>query len=40
MNADITVLGANPLEIAPDELPDVPVALTVVDGTIVHRSGS
>ena len=38
-NADVTVLGANPLEIAPDELPDVPVVLTVVGGEIVHRAG-
>ena len=37
-NADITVLGANPLEAPPDELPDVPVPLTVVDGAIVHRA--
>ena len=37
-NADITVLGANPLEVPPDELPDVPVRLTVVDGAIVHRA--
>ena len=36
-NADITVLGANPLDVAPDDLPDVPVVLTVVDGAIVHR---
>ena len=35
---DITVLGANPLEVPPDELPDVPVRLTVVDGAIVHRA--
>ncbi len=37
-NADITVLGANPLEAPPDELPDVPVRLTVVDGAIVYRA--
>ncbi len=36
-NADLTVLDANPLEIASDELPDVSVMLTVVDGAIVHR---
>jgi predicted amidohydrolase YtcJ len=35
--ADVTVLGADPLTTPPDELPDVPVALTVVDGEVVHR---
>lgn len=37
MRADITALGADPLRVAPDELPAVPVALTVVDGDVVHR---
>jgi predicted amidohydrolase YtcJ len=36
-NADITALGANPLEVAPDELPSVPVRLTVVGGEVVFR---
>jgi predicted amidohydrolase YtcJ len=36
--ADITVLGADPLRVTPDELPDVPVAATVVAGDVVHRS--
>jgi predicted amidohydrolase YtcJ len=35
--ADITVLGADPLTVAPDELPDVPVAATIVDGRVVFR---
>jgi predicted amidohydrolase YtcJ len=35
--ADVTVLGADPLAVAPDDLPDVPVAATVVDGTVVFR---
>jgi predicted amidohydrolase YtcJ len=35
--ADITVLGADPLAVAPDELPDVPVRATVVDGEAVYR---
>jgi predicted amidohydrolase YtcJ len=35
--ADITVLGADPLRTDPDELPQVPVAYTVVDGEVVHR---
>ena len=39
MNADVTVLEANPLEVAPDELPDVPVVLAVVNGEVVHRFG-
>jgi predicted amidohydrolase YtcJ len=34
-NADLTVLGANPLEITPDELPDVPARATVVAGAMV-----
>jgi predicted amidohydrolase YtcJ len=37
LRADITALGADPLAVAPDELPDVPVLLTVVDGDVVHR---
>ncbi|HEX7289645.1 MAG TPA: amidohydrolase [Conexibacter sp.] len=37
LRADITALGGDPLEVPPDELPDVPVALTVVDGEVVHR---
>lgn len=34
--ADITALAADPLQADPDELPDVPVRLTVVDGRIAH----
>jgi predicted amidohydrolase YtcJ len=37
MAADVTVLGADPLAVAPDELPDVPVAATVVAGSVVFR---
>jgi len=37
LRADITGLGADPVDCPPDELPDVPVRLTVVDGTIVYR---
>jgi hypothetical protein len=37
-HADITVLGADPLAVAPDELPTVPVALTVVGGEVVFRA--
>jgi predicted amidohydrolase YtcJ len=37
MRADITALAADPTQVTPDELPDVPVRLTVVDGEIVHR---
>jgi predicted amidohydrolase YtcJ len=36
--ADLTVLGADPLTVAPDELPDVPVAYTVVDGEVAFRA--
>jgi predicted amidohydrolase YtcJ len=35
--ADITVLDEDPLTVEPDELPDVPVAATVVDGRVVFR---
>jgi predicted amidohydrolase YtcJ len=35
--ADLTVLGADPLAVAPDELPAVPVAATVVDGRVMFR---
>jgi hypothetical protein len=37
-HADVTVLGADPLTVAPDALPDVPVAYTVVDGEVVFRA--
>ncbi|PPK71320.1 amidohydrolase family protein [Actinokineospora auranticolor] len=35
--ADLTVLEANPLELAPADLPNVGVAMTVVDGRIVFE---
>ena len=38
MRADFTGLGADPLVCPPDELPDVPVRLTVVDGEVVFRA--
>jgi predicted amidohydrolase YtcJ len=37
MRADFTGLAADPVECPADELPDVPVLLTVVDGEVVHR---
>jgi predicted amidohydrolase YtcJ len=36
--ADLTVFTVDPLCAAPDELADAPVALTVVDGVVVHRA--
>jgi predicted amidohydrolase YtcJ len=39
MKADVTVLGADPLTTAPDELPEVPVLATVVDGGVAYRAG-
>ncbi|RFS87319.1 amidohydrolase [Actinomadura spongiicola] len=36
--ADLTVFGGDPLATPPDDLPDVPVLLTVVDGRVVHRN--
>lgn len=40
LRADITALAADPLRVDADELPAVPVVLTVVDGDIVHRATS
>jgi predicted amidohydrolase YtcJ len=37
--ADLTVLAADPVTTAPDELVDLPVRMTVVGGQIVHRDG-
>jgi predicted amidohydrolase YtcJ len=34
---DLTAFAADPVELDADELPALPVALTVVDGEIVHR---
>lgn len=33
---DLTVWGADPVEATPDELPELPVVLSVVDGRVVH----
>jgi predicted amidohydrolase YtcJ len=35
--ADLTAFGASPLHTPAADLPDVPITLTVVDGTIRHR---
>ena len=35
--ADITVFADDPVDCDPDELPELPVVLTVVDGEVVHR---
>ena len=37
--ADLTATPVDPVATAADELPDLPVVLTVVDGEIVHRGG-
>jgi len=37
MRADLTAFAVDPLRADPDELADAPVALTVVDGAVVHR---
>lgn len=34
---DLTVWGADPVEATADELPEVPIRLTVVDGRVVHE---
>ncbi|HEY8107191.1 MAG TPA: amidohydrolase family protein [Gaiellaceae bacterium] len=36
--ADLTVFADDPVECDPDELPELPVVLTVVDGDVVHRA--
>ena len=38
MAADITAFAQDPVDTPADELPDVPVRLTVVDGEVVHRA--
>lgn len=35
--ADLTVWGADPVDATPDELPEVPIRLTVVDGRVVFE---
>jgi predicted amidohydrolase YtcJ len=40
LRADITAFAEDPVDADPDELPDVPVELTVVDGTIVFAAAS
>jgi hypothetical protein len=37
--ADLSVFADDPVECDPDDLPELPVELTVVDGEIVHRAG-
>jgi hypothetical protein len=36
--ADLTVLAEDPVSCPPDELPSLPVLLTVVDGEVTHRA--
>ena len=38
LRADITAFAADPVDTDPDELPDVPVRLTVVDGRVVFEA--
>jgi hypothetical protein len=38
LRADVTALAEDPLRVPPDDLPHVPVQLTVVDGNVVHRA--
>jgi predicted amidohydrolase YtcJ len=37
MLADITVFAQDLFEVSPAEIPGIEIALTVVDGRIVHR---
>jgi predicted amidohydrolase YtcJ len=36
--ADLTVWGSDPVDATPDELPEVPIRLTVVDGRVIHEA--
>lgn len=36
--ADLTVWGGDPIEATPDELPELPIRLTVVDGRVIFES--
>ncbi|MGI5839340.1 MAG: amidohydrolase [bacterium] len=36
--ADMVVLGADPLRILPDEIRDIPVEMTVIDGKVVYTA--
>ncbi len=36
--ADFTVLAADPREVAPDQVPHIPVVMTVVDGEVVYQA--
>lgn len=36
--ADLTVLAEDPIAVPPEDLPHVPVRMTIVDGRILHRS--
>jgi predicted amidohydrolase YtcJ len=38
LRADLTAFAADPVDLPADELPDLPVLLTVVDGKVVHRA--
>jgi predicted amidohydrolase YtcJ len=38
--ADLTAFAVDPLRADPDELADAPIALTVVDGVVVHRGAA
>ena len=37
--ADLTVFGGDPLTVDPDELLALPIAMTIVEGEIVHEAG-
>jgi hypothetical protein len=39
MRADLTAFAADPVDTPADELADLPVLMTVVDGRVVHREG-
>ena len=36
---DVVVLGADPYEVSPQEIKDIPIAMTVVGGEVVHGAG-
>ncbi len=39
MMADLVILGENPLKSEPENIRNIPVEMTIVDGVLVHRRG-
>ena len=39
LRADLSVFAEDPVDVSADDLPELPVVATVVDGRVVHRDG-